>query len=176
MFRSIPIGANAPDEVNVIIEITANSDPIKYEVDKDTGALFVDRFMSTSMRYPCDYGYIPGTLSEDGDPIDVMILCPQPLMPGSVITIRPIGILQMTDESGRDNKILGVPIDKLTSQYSEIKSPKDVHPLTLTRIAHFFAHYKDLEANKWVKIESWGGPDDAKHEIIRSINRAQDSI
>ncbi|MBT4963961.1 MAG: inorganic diphosphatase [Francisellaceae bacterium] len=171
MFKEVSIGENTPQEVNVIIEIPANSEPVKYEVDKDSGRVFVDRFMGTSMRYPCDYGYVPETLSEDGDPLDVLVLCPQPLIPGSVITTRPVGMLQMTDESGKDCKILAVPINKISPLYSQIHSPQDVHPHTLSRIAHFFEHYKDLEDGKWVKIEAWEGPEQAIAEILASIAR-----
>ena len=171
MLSEVTAGKNAPNEVNVIIEIPAHSEPVKYEVDKQTGAMFVDRFMSTSMRYPCDYGYIPQTLSDDGDPADVLVVSPLPLITGSVITVRPIGMLKMTDESGHDCKILAVPIDKLTPLYHHIHQPKDLHQLTLDRISHFFEHYKDLEKNKWVKIEGWKDADIAKQEILDSIKR-----
>jgi len=164
-------GDNVPDEINIIIEIPSHSDPVKYEIDKETGAMFVDRFMSTAMYYPCNYGYVPGTLSEDGDPVDVLVLTPVPLMSGSVILGRPIGMLKMKDESGVDAKILAVPNDKLSPIYREFKSYKDVIPLTLKTISHFFEHYKDLEEGKWVKVEGWVGADEAKAEIQKSIER-----
>lgn len=169
MLNSITSGNNIPNEINVIIEIPAHSEPVKYEVDKASGAMFVDRFMTTSMRYPCDYGYIPNTLCGDGDPIDVLVITPLPLITGAVIRARPIGVLNMVDESGEDNKILAVPIDKLTPLYKDIQKPEDLFPLTLDRIAHFFEHYKDLEAGKWVKVQGWEGPDVAKKVILESI-------
>lgn len=173
MLSAITPGYKAPDEVNVIIEIPANSEPVKYEVDKHSGAMIVDRFMATSMRYPCDYGYIPGTLSNDGDPVDVLVISPLPLISGSVITVRPIGMLNMADEAGIDIKILAVPIDKLTPVYQHIKKPVDLGQFVLDRISHFFEHYKDLEANKWVKIEGWAEAEEAKTEILESIQRAK---
>lgn len=167
----IPPGDKAPQQVNVVIEIPAHSDPVKYEVDKETGAVFVDRFMNTSMHYPCNYGYIPGTLSEDGDPVDVLVPTPFPLIPGSVIVCRPVGMLNMTDESGRDTKVLAVPIEKLTPLYKNIETPYDLSPLILDQITHFFDHYKDLEPGKWVKIEGWDRADAAREEIVASIKR-----
>jgi len=166
-------GNNVPDEINVIIEIPSHSDPVKYEVDKETGAMFVDRFMNTAMHYPCNYGYIPHTLSDDGDPADVLVATPVPLISGSVIACRPVGILKMTDEAGEDAKILAVPIDKLCTLYRTVKNPEDMPPLLIQQIAHFFEHYKDLEPNKWVKIEGWFGPEEAKAEINASIRRFQ---
>ncbi|MEN8213271.1 MAG: inorganic diphosphatase [Pseudomonadota bacterium] len=165
----VPTGANAPDEFNVIIEIPAHSDPIKYEVDKETGAMFVDRFMVTAMHYPCNYGYVPHTLSNDGDPCDVLVVTPIPLITGSVITVRPIGVLKMEDEAGLDAKILTVPINKLYSAYSSRLTYSDLPPELLERIAHFFEHYKDLEQGKWVKIIGWGDIDEAKQELVSSI-------
>lgn len=164
-------GDNVPDNINVIIEIPSHSDPVKYEVDKDTGAMFVDRFMNTAMHYPCNYGYIPHTLSEDGDPVDVLVVTPIPLISGSVITCRPIGVLKMTDESGEDAKVLAVPITKLCGMYKNINSIHDLSPTLLKQISHFFEHYKDLEENKWVKIDGWAEADSAKTEIVDSINR-----
>ena len=164
-------GTNVPNDINVIIEIPSHSDPIKYEVDKDTGAMFVDRFMGTSMHYPCNYGYIPQTLSEDGDPADVLVVTPIPVITGSVIRVRPLGMLCMTDESGKDAKIIGVPIDKLTGLYSHMNSVRDLPRSLLDAISHFFDHYKDLEAGKWVKIDGWVDVDEAKLEIIASIAR-----
>ena len=171
----VPTGENVPDEFNVIIEIPAHSDPIKYEVDKESGAMFVDRFMVTSMHYPCNYGYIPHTIADDGDPADVLVITPIPLITGSVITVRPIGVLQMEDEAGQDAKILTVPINKLYSAYSTRKSHRDLPPELLDRIAHFFQHYKDLEEGKWVKIVGWGDIDAAKAEVVNSIKSFQDA-
>ncbi len=168
-------GTDVPNDVNVIIEIPMNADPIKYELDKETGALFVDRFMSTAMFYPCNYGYIPHTLSDDGDPVDVLVISPVPLISGVVIRCRPVGMLRMTDEAGEDCKLLAVPIDKIINIYRHIKGPKDLAELTLARISHFFEHYKDLEAGKWVKIEGWVGVDDAKAEIMAGIERYQNA-
>jgi len=170
-FNAISPGNHVPHDVNVIIEIPANSDPIKYEVDKQTGAMLVDRFMATSMHYPCNYGYIPQTLSEDGDPVDVLVVSPYALIPSSVVRCRPVGMLLMKDEAGPDAKILAVPIDKLTSLYRAIKEPKDLGTPLLSQISHFFDHYKDLEEGKWVDIDGWTGPDASKTEIIESIAR-----
>lgn len=172
-FAKIAPGDNCPDEINVVIEIPLHSGPVKYEVDKASGALFVDRFLTTAMYYPCNYGYVPQTLSEDGDPIDVLVITPIPLISGSVIKCRPIGMLAMTDESGVDTKLLAVPIDKLSSLYTNIKSYEDVSKHTLDTIAHFFEHYKDLETKKWVKVEGWKGTDFAKKEILSSVKRYQ---
>ena len=169
----VTAGDNAPDEINVIIEIPAHSDPVKYEVDKATGAMFVDRFMSTAMYYPFNYGYIPHTLSEDGDPADVMVVAPVPLLSGSVIACRPIGMLGMTDEAGNDAKILAVPIPKLTAIYADIDGVDDMPQALLDQIAHFFEHYKDLEKGKWVKITGWSDRQAACDEIVSSIERYQ---
>ena len=168
-------GKNIPDEINVIIEIPAHSDPVKYEVDKETGAMFVDRFMNTAMHYPCNYGYVPNTLSEDGDPVDVLVITPIPLISGSVICCRPISIMNMTDESGPDAKILAVPIDRLSTHYRHIQTMQDLSQQLLEQIAHFFDHYKDLEANKWVNIEGWQDRQAAYREILSSIERFNDS-
>jgi len=164
-------GKKLPNDFNVVIEIPAQADPIKYEVDKESGALFVDRFVSTSMHYPCNYGYIPHTLSDDGDPVDVLVVTPFPLHPGVVVRCRPVGMLAMTDEAGGDTKLLAVPIDKLTPLYRAIETPRDLPPETLAQITHFFAHYKDLEPGKWVKVEGWLGPEEAKKEINDSVRR-----
>lgn len=164
-------GKKVPDEINVVIEIQSHSDPIKYEVDKETGTLRVDRFLGTAMYYPCDYGYVPSTLSEDGDPVDVLVVAPFPLLVGCVICCRPVGMLKMEDESGNDAKILAVPIDKLSSLYRDIKTWKDFHGQFTQSIQHFFEHYKDLEAGKWVKVTGWVGPEEAKTEILKSIER-----
>lgn len=165
----VPTGKKIPDEVNVIIEIPMGGEPIKYEVDKESGALFVDRILGTSMRYPCNYGYIPHTLCGDGDPADVLVFMNRPLLPGSVVTCRPIGMLRMTDESGEDAKILAVPINKISKYYDGVNSVDDVPPIKLQQIAHFFEHYKDLEEGKWVKIDGWEGPESAKKEILDSV-------
>jgi inorganic pyrophosphatase len=164
-------GRNVPDDVNVVIEIPMNGDPIKYELDKATGALFIDRFMSTAMHYPCNYGYIPHTLSDDGDPVDVLVITPHPLIHGVVVRCRPVGVLRMTDEAGGDEKLLAVPIDKLTSIYSSVLSYKDLPDLQLRQISHFFEHYKDLEPGKWVKVEGWGGVSAAKRAILDGVKR-----
>ena len=164
-------GKDIPNNINVIIEIPSHSDPVKYEVDKDTGAMFVDRFMSTAMFYPCNYGYVPHTLSEDGDPVDVLVVTPYALISGSVIRCRPVGMLNMTDESGRDQKVIAVPVDKLTDRYAHVQDINDVPQSLLDQIAHFFEHYKDLEPNKWVKIEEWSNAESAKKEILSSIER-----
>ena len=171
--QDVTPGARAPDEFNVIIEIPMNALPIKYEVDKASGALFVDRFMSTAMHYPCNYGYVPQTLSDDGDPVDVLVITPYPLTPGVVVTCRPLGVLKMDDEAGGDAKLLAVPIDKVLPIYSHWEKPEDINPMRLKTIQHFFEHYKDLEAGKWVKVKGWQGPDAAKEEILRGIANYQ---
>jgi len=166
-------GKSVPNDINVVIEIPTHGEPVKYEVDKDTGAMFVDRFLSTAMRYPCNYGYIPQTLSDDGDPVDVLVLTPRPLISGSVIRCRPIGVLEMEDEAGDDAKLLAVPVDKLTSFYKDIATFRDINSHTLDQIAHFFEHYKDLEKSKWVRLKGWADIDSAKSEILASIERYQ---
>lgn len=173
--NTVPAGNNLPEEINVIIEIPAHADPVKYEVDKDSGAIFVDRFMSTCMHYPTNYGYVPHTLSEDGDPVDVLVPTPFALIPGSVIKCRPIGVLMMTDESGTDAKILAVPIRKLTPIYQGVNETTDMPELLLNQIQHFFEHYKDLEAGKWVRIDGWKGSKEAKQEILDSVKRYEDA-
>ena len=165
----VPTGKNAPDEVNVIIEIPMGGEPIKYEVDKDSGALFVDRILGTSMRYPCNYGYVPHTLCGDGDPVDVLVFMNRPLMPGSVVACRPIGVLKMTDESGDDAKIIAVPVSKITAYYDKVDEVGDLPVIKTKQIAHFFEHYKDLEEGKWVKIEGWEGAEIARKEIVDAI-------
>jgi len=162
-------GSKVPEEFNVIIEIPMNADPVKYEVDKATGAIFVDRFMSTSMHYPTNYGYVPQTLSGDGDPVDVLVITPVPLIPGVVVLCRPIGILKMEDEAGIDGKVLAVPIDKILSIYTQWQKPEDLNPMRLKTISHFFEHYKDLEEGKWVKILGWEGPDAARQEVAEGV-------
>jgi len=168
---NIPAGDNLPDEVYVIIEIPAFSSPIKYEVDKDTGAMFVDRFMGTCMQYPLNYGYVNDTLSDDGDPVDVLVMTPHPLLAGSVIKCRPVGVLNMTDESGQDAKVIAVPVAKLSPIYDSVQNIDDVPELTKQQVEHFFSHYKDLEKGKWVKIDGWGDIDAAKAEITSSFER-----
>ncbi len=168
-------GRDVPNDFNVIIEIPQHGEPIKYEVDKETGAMFVDRFMSTAMHYPCNYGYIPHTLSEDGDPVDVLVVTPVPLITGVVVRCRPVGMLKMTDEAGVDAKLIAVPVDKLCGLYQAIKKPEDFSPLLLNQIAHFFEHYKDLEPNKWVKVEGWVGADEARAEILAGVRRYQEA-
>ncbi len=168
---NVPAGKKLPEEVNVIIEIPAQADPVKYEVDKETGAMYVDRFMATCMHYPTNYGYVPNTLSEDGDPVDVLVVTPFPLLSGSVIKCRPVGVLKMTDESGKDAKVIAVPIDKLSTIYRDVKDVNDLPELLLKQIEHFFSHYKDLEPGKWVKIDGWDGAEAAKEEITSSVER-----
>ena len=162
-------GKNVPESFNVIIEIPMNADPIKYEVDKETGAIFVDRFMSTAMHYPTNYGYVPKTLSGDGDPVDVLVITPVPLIPGVVVPCRAIGILKMTDEAGEDGKVLAVPTDKILSLYSRWQKPDDLNPMRLKAIEHFFEHYKDLEPGKWVKVQGWEDKASAHMEILDGI-------
>jgi inorganic pyrophosphatase len=164
-------GQNVPNDCNVIIEIPMRADPVKYEVDKDSGAIFVDRFMGTAMNYPCNYGYIPHTISDDGDPVDVLVLCQFPLPPGVVVRCRPIGMLAMEDEAGGDAKVLAVPIDRLTPMYRSVESPRDLPQIVLDQISHFFAHYKDLEPGKFVRIKGWLGTEEAKKEILDGIAR-----
>ncbi len=164
-------GLDVPHDINVIIEIPSHSDPVKYELDKETGAMFVDRFMSSAMHYPCNYGYVPHTLSDDGDPVDVLVLTPNPLISGSVVRCRPVGVLKMTDESGDDAKVLAVPIDKLCKTYRDVQDFRDLSPPILDQIAHFFEHYKDLDEGKWVRVEGWAGKEEASKEIMDSIDR-----
>jgi len=164
-------GNKAPGIFNVIIEIPMNADPIKYEVDKETGAIFVDRFMGTAMHYPCNYGYVPHTKAQDGDPVDVLVITPFPLMPGVVVRCRPLGLLKMTDEAGPDSKVLAVPDDKVLPIYSHWLKHEDIHPQRLNAIQHFFEHYKDLEPGKWVRINGWGGIDDARQEVASGMER-----
>lgn len=170
--ENVPAGKNAPESFNVIIEISANADPVKYEVDKDSGCVFVDRFMGTAMHYPCNYGYVPHTLSGDGDPVDVLVLTPYPLPSGVVVPCRALGILEMEDEAGIDGKVLAVPTKKILPAYDKINTLDDVHELTLQQIAHFFEHYKDLEKGKWVKVLGWKGVDAAHKEIVDGIANA----
>lgn len=175
-FKTIPAGHDIPNDFNVVIEIPALGQPVKYEVNKDLGVLEVDRFMLSAMYYPTNYGYIPRTLSEDGDPVDVLVITPIPLTCGVVIRCRPVGVLKMTDESGVDAKILAVPIRKITPHYDHIHSPEDVSKHLLDAITHFFSHYKDLEAGKWVKVDGWFNADSAKEEIMASHQRYQETV
>jgi len=168
--EQVPAGKSLPDDFNVVIEIPMNS-AIKYEIDKDSSALFVDRLVSTATHYPCNYGYIPHTLCGDGDAADVLVLFPQPVQAGSVVRCRPVGVLKMTDEAGEDAKILAVPHDKLTTIYSKVQSTADLPAVTLEQIEHFFEHYKDLEKGKWVKVEGWEGVDAARKEIVDAVER-----
>lgn len=167
---NVPAGRDLPNDFNVIIEIPMNSDPIKYEVDKESGAIFVDRFIGTAMHYPCNYGYIPQTLAEDGDPVDVLVITPFPLPTGVVIRCRTIGMLKMTDESGVDAKLLAVPVDKLIPLYKTWQSPEDVGEFQLNQIKHFFEHYKDLEKGKWVKVDGYDNADAAKAVILAGVD------
>lgn len=174
-FDLVPAGKNLPDEVNVIIEIAMGGEPIKYEIDKDSGAIFVDRILGTSMRYPCNYGYVPHTLCGDGDAADVLVLLPHPLMPGSVVKCRPIGVLKMTDESGEDAKIIAVPVQKISQLYNDVTDIKDIPEITLKQISHFFERYKDLESGKWVKVDGWEGVDAAKKELLDAVKNYEAS-
>jgi inorganic pyrophosphatase len=166
-FELVPAGKSLPDDFNVVIEIPMNSG-IKYEIDKDSNSLFVDRLVSTAMYYPCNYGYIPHTLCGDGDAADVLVVFPQPVQAGSVIRCRPLGVLKMTDEAGEDAKIVAVPHDKLTTLYSNVKTLSDLPEITLKQIEHFFEHYKDLEKGKWVKVAGWGDLEEARAEILKA--------
>ncbi len=168
----IPTGENPPKDVNVVIEVPLGGDAIKYEIDKASGAMFVDRFLYTDMRYPCNYGFIPGTLSDDGDAVDVMVVGNRPLVPGSVVGARPIGVLLMEDEAGLDEKILAVPSPRLTRYYAKIESYTDLPDILVERVSHFFTHYKDLEPDKWVKIVGWRDRGEAEALIIKGVEAA----
>ena len=169
----VPTGRDVPNEINVIIEIPMNAEPVKYEVDKASGAIFVDRVLSTPMRYPCNYGYIPHTLSGDGDPCDVLIVNTRAIVPGAVISVRPVGVLLMEDEAGGDEKIIAVPSSKLTQRYDKVRTYSDLPDITLQQIQHFFEHYKDLEKGKWVKVLKWGDAAEAQKLIVEGIERAK---
>lgn len=168
-FDKVPPGKNPPDDVYVVIEIPANSAPVKYEVDKESHAVFVDRFMATAMFYPANYGFIPQTLADDGDPLDVLVVTPHPVVPGSVVRCRPVAVLHMSDEAGGDVKLVAVPHDKLSVLYRDVKEADDLPQLLKQQIQHFFEHYKDLEPGKWVKIEGWGSAAEARLEVEKSI-------
>lgn len=168
----IPSGVNPPTDVNVVIEVPLGGDAIKYEIDKASGAMFVDRFLYTDMRYPCNYGFIPATLADDGDPVDIMVVGNRPLFPGAVVAARPIGVLVMEDEAGMDEKILAVPSDRLTRYYQNVREYSDLPGILIERISHFFDHYKDLEPDKWVKLVEWRGRKEAEALIATGIEAA----
>ena len=170
--NAIPIGKNPPDDINVIIEVAIGGEPIKYEMNKEAGALFVDRFLYTPMRYPGNYGFVPHTLSEDGDPIDVLVANTRPIIPGAIINCRPVGVLKMEDDGGGDEKIIAVPSPKLTQRYVNVHNYTDLPSITLEQIQHFFEHYKDLEPGKWVKLLGWGDAAEARALIEAAIARA----
>lgn len=170
---AVSIGKNVPHDVNVIIEVPVGGEPIKYEMDKEAGTLVVDRFLYTAMRYPGNYGFIPHTLSDDGDPCDVLVANTRAIVPGAVIAVRPVGVLFMEDEAGGDEKIIAVPTSKLTQRYDKVNNYSDLPEITLQQIQHFFEHYKDLEPNKWVKVLRWGDAEDARKLILEGIERAK---
>ena len=172
----ISIGKNPPHDVNVVIEILQGGAPVKYEMDKESGAMFVDRFLNTAMFYPANYGFIPHTLSDDGDPTDCMVVVPSPVVQGAVIRARPVGALLMEDEKGIDEKILAVPVDSLHGHYESVKSYTDLPEHLILQIEHFFTHYKDLEAGKWVKLSGWKNPEEAKELISAGMDRYQASL
>ena len=173
LIKEIKTGKNVPEQVNVLIEVSQNSLPVKYELDKDSGALFVDRFVATPMHYPCNYGFIPNTLSEDGDPIDVLVITEYPVISGAVIPSKPIGVLIMEDEKGMDEKILAVPTEKMNSEYSRINEINELPEIVLNRIRHFFEHYKELEKGKWVKVTGYKDSKEAKNKIMEAVARAK---
>ncbi|RYI99653.1 MAG: inorganic diphosphatase [Acetobacteraceae bacterium] len=170
---AIAIGKNPPEDINVVVEVAIGGEPIKYEMDKDAGTLVVDRFLYTPMRYPGNYGFVPHTLSDDGDPIDVLIANTRPIIPGAVINVRPVGVLKMEDDGGVDEKIIAVPSTKLTRRYEKVVNYSDLPQITLDQIKHFFEHYKDLEPGKWVKIAGWGDAAEAKALIQEAVERAK---
>ena len=172
-FDVIVIGTNPPDDVNVVIEVPIGGEPIKYEMDKAVGALVVDRFLYTPMRYPGNYGFVPHTLSDDGDPIYVLVANTRPIMPGAIINVRPVGVLRMLDEAGSDEKIIAVPSPKLTQRYVSVQNYTDLPAITLEQIQHFFGHYKDLEPGKWVKVQGWGDATAARLLITEAVERAR---
>jgi len=173
--NNVPSGKDLPNDFNVIIEIPMHGEPVKYEVDKESGAIFVDRFMNTAMHYPCNYGYIPHTLSDDGDPVDVLVITPVPLNTGVVVRCRPLAVLKMEDEAGMDAKVLAVPVDKLSTLYRGLKTYQELPEITLKQISHFFEHYKDLEPNKWVKIIGWFGIEEASSVIMDGVKTYQNA-
>lgn len=169
MLDKVTSGKDIPNEINVIIEIPANADPVKYEVDKESGAIFVDRILQTAMHYPVNYGYVPHTLSDDGDPCDVLVPSNYSLLPGTVVRCRPVAVLKMTDESGDDAKVLAVPVSKITPRWKDVQDVGDLPKEMLNRITHFFEHYKDLDEGKWVRVDGWEGVEAAKQEIVNSV-------
>jgi inorganic pyrophosphatase len=172
-YDQIPAGKDIPNDIYVVIEIPANHAPIKYEIDKDSSTLFVDRFMATPMFYPANYGFIPNTLADDNDPLDVLVITPHPVSPGAVIRCRPVGVLHMTDDGGGDAKLIAVPHDKLSALYRDVKEYTDLPELLMQQIQHFFENYKALEPGKWVKIDRWGSADEARAEIVKAVNAYQ---
>jgi inorganic pyrophosphatase len=171
--NAISIGNNPPEDINVIIEVAIGGEPIKYEMDKEAGTLVVDRFLYTPMRYPGNYGFVPHTLSDDGDPIDVLVANTRPIIPGAVINVRPVGVLKMEDDGGGDEKIIAVPSPKLSQRYVKVTNYTDLPSITLEQIQHFFAHYKELEPGKWVKLLGWGDAAEAQALIVAAIERAK---
>ena len=172
---AVPIGIDPPNDVNVIVEVPIGGEPVKYELDKNSGTLFVDRMLHTAMRYPGNYGFVPHTLSEDGDPIDVLIANHRPLIPGCVVNCRPLGVLMMRDEKGADEKVIAVPASKITARYDKVKGYRDLPDILIRQIEHFFEHYKDLEPNKWVQVDHWGDVNEARELISRAIANAKKS-
>jgi len=171
--EAIPVGNNPPEDINVVIEVAIGGEPIKYEMDKEAGTLFVDRFLHTPMRYPGNYGFVPHTLGEDGDPLDVLVANTRPIVPGAYLNVRPVGVLKMEDDGGGDEKIVAVPSPKLTKRYLDVHSYTDLPQITLDQIQHFFEHYKDLEPGKWVRLIGWGDAAEAKQLIVAAIERAK---
>jgi inorganic pyrophosphatase len=171
--EAVSLGKDPPNEINAIVEVPVGGEPIKYEMDKEAGTLVVDRFLYTSMRYPGNYGFIPHTLSGDGDPLDVLIANQRAIVPGAVIAVRPIGVFLMQDEAGVDEKIVAVPVSRLTRRYDQVQEYKNLPEITVKQIEHFFAHYKDLEDRKWVKVIGWGDVADAKKLILEGVDRAR---
>lgn len=169
---AIPVGSNPPHDFNVIVEVPSGGEPVKYEMDKAAGTLYVDRILYTAMRYPGNYGFVPHTLSDDGDPIDILIANQRPLIPGSVINCRAIGVLHMQDEGGHDEKIVAVPTSRVSAMYDKINNYRDLPPLLIRQIEHFFQHYKDLEDGKWVRIDHWGDEAEAREMIVKALQRA----
>jgi inorganic pyrophosphatase len=170
---AIAIGTHPPEDVNVIIEVPIGGEPIKYEMDKAAGTLVVDRFLHTPMRYPGNYGFVPHTLSDDGDPIDVLVANTRPIVPGAIINVRPIGVLKMHDDGGGDEKIIAVPVPRLTKRYESVHEYTDLPAITREQIQHFFEHYKDLEVGKWVKLIGWGDAAEARQLIVDAIERTK---
>jgi inorganic pyrophosphatase len=176
LLSAVSTGRHPPEEVNVIVEVPVGGEPIKYEMDKVSGALVVDRFLYTSMRYPGNYGFIPNTLSEDGDPCDVLIANQRGIIPGAIMAVRPVGVLKMKDEAGNDEKILAVPVPRLTRRYEHIHDYTDLPEITVRQVQHFFEHYKDLEGSKWVQVIGWGDAAEARKTIVEAIERAQSAL